>query len=233
MCPWDEDLYDKRLLEVDASPLMRPIDDFLPNFGLLILKPGPFTMEQTRAGFHGRFSASHCCLQPFFLKQYEKKISFSIQDNFRYASENQPAKKNVVKLITNHGGKQAWWQHICIYFYHQMVQDFGQELKGEPINPLAMRRTPSRPKKKRNKANDKLTSRNMLPRNLTTVKCKIYGNFWHNSRACKGKTLADQQFSKGSNKTRKQKRASTKEAPTILTQGSQAPQTQDTTRLDM
>ncbi|XP_058775575.1 uncharacterized protein LOC131649839 [Vicia villosa] len=116
--------------------------------------------------------------------------------------------------------------------------------EGEPINPPVMRKAPGRPKKKRNKANDEPTSSNVLPRNLTTVKCKSCGNFGHNSRTCKGKTAADRQFPKGSNKTmkqkktlnkggnktKKQKKASTTEAPTVLTQGSQAPQTQETSR---
>ncbi|XP_058726237.1 uncharacterized protein LOC131597563 [Vicia villosa] len=114
--------------------------------------------------------------------------------------------------------------------------------EGEPINPPVMRRAPGRPKKKRNKANDEPTSSNMLPRSLTIVKCKSCGNFGHNSRTCKGKTAADRQLPKGSNKnkkqnkastkggnkTKKQKKASTTEAPTVLTQGSQAPQTQET-----
>ncbi|XP_058783420.1 uncharacterized protein LOC131658103 [Vicia villosa] len=114
--------------------------------------------------------------------------------------------------------------------------------EGEPINPPVMRRAPGRPKKKRNKANDEPISSNVLPRNLTTVKCKSCGNFGHNSRTCKGKTAADRQLPKGSNKTKKQKKtlnkggnktkkqknASTTEAPTLLTQGSQAPQTQET-----
>ncbi|XP_058746340.1 uncharacterized protein LOC131619237 [Vicia villosa] len=116
--------------------------------------------------------------------------------------------------------------------------------EGEPINPPVMRRAPGRPKKKRNKSNDEPNSSNVLPRILTTVKCKSCGNFGHNSRTCKGKTAADRQLPKGSNKTKKQtkasssentrtkkqKKSSTDEAPTVLTQGSQAPLTQETTR---
>lgn len=43
--------------------------------------------------------------------------------------------------------------------------------KREPINPLVMRRDLGRPKKKRYKANNKPSSSNMMPRNLTMVKC--------------------------------------------------------------
>lgn len=103
----------------------------------------------------------------------------------------------------------------------------------EPINPPVKRRALGRPKKKRNKANDEATSSNVLPMNLTTVKRKSCGNFGHNLRTYKGKTTVDRQFPKGNNKTKKQKKTSTKEAHTVLTQGSQAPKTQETTRLDM
>lgn len=57
---------------------------------------------------------------------------------------------------------------------------------------------------------------NVLPSNLIIVKCKIYGIFGHNSRTCKGKTITDRQFFKGSNKTKKQKKTSTEESPTVL-----------------
>ncbi|XP_058765308.1 uncharacterized protein LOC131638780 [Vicia villosa] len=97
---------------------------------------------------------------------------------------------------------------------------------GEMINPPVMRRAPGRPKKKRNRANDEPTSSNVLPRNLTTVKCKSCGTLGHNSRTCKGKTAADRKLAKGSSKAKKQKK--TKESHTVLTQGSQAPQTQET-----
>lgn len=60
----------------------------------------------------------------------------------------------------------------------------------------------------------------MSPRNLIKIKCKNYGNFGHNSRTCKGKIAADQQFPKGCNKTKMQKKGSTKEEPAIFTQGS-------------
>ncbi|KAI5416955.1 hypothetical protein KIW84_041812 [Lathyrus oleraceus] len=46
---------------------------------------------------------------------------------------------------------------------------------GEIINPPVTRRASGRPKKKRNRANDEPTSSNVLPRNLTTVKCKSCG----------------------------------------------------------
>lgn len=97
----------------------------------------------------------------------------------------------------------------------------------EPINPIVMRRTLGRPKKKRSKANDKLSSSNVLPRHLTNVKCKNYGSFWNNSRTYKGKIVADRQLPKGINKEKKQKKGSTQVPPTILTQGSQASQTQE------
>ena len=56
-------------------------------------------------------------------------------------------------------------------------------------------------------------------------KCKKCGTLGHNSRTCKGKTAADRKLPKGSNKARKQRK--TKESPTVLTQCSQAPQTQE------
>src|ERR1051325_862897 len=96
---------------------------------------------------------------------------------------------------------------------------------GEMINPPIMRRAPDRPKKKRNRANDEPTSSKVLPRLLTTVKCKKCGTLGHNSRTCKGKTAADRKLPKGSNKARKQRK--TKESPTVLTQCSQAPQTKE------
>lgn len=78
--------------------------------------------------------------------------------------------------------------------------------QGEPINPPIMRRAPSRPIKKRNKANDEPRSTNVLPRNLTTAKCKRCENFGHNSRTCKGKTIADQNLPKGSNKEKNKRK---------------------------
>ncbi|CAL5188052.1 unnamed protein product [Lathyrus oleraceus] len=99
--------------------------------------------------------------------------------------------------------------------------------QGEPVNLLVMRGAPSRQKKKRNKANDGPSSSNVLPRHLTTVKCKSCGNFGHNLRTCKAKTMVDRQLPKGINKANKQNRDSIKEPPTVLTQVSQAPQTQD------
>lgn len=75
--------------------------------------------------------------------------------------------------------------------------------QGEPINPPVMRRAQGKPKKKRNKANDEPCSSNILSRNLTTVKCKNCGIFWNKSRMRKGKTTADRQFSKVSNKAKK------------------------------
>ncbi|CAK8565913.1 unnamed protein product [Lathyrus sativus] len=47
-----------------------------------------------------------------------------------------------------------------------------------PISPPVMRRSISRPKKNRNKANDESRIRNTLPRTLQTVKCKKCGSFW-------------------------------------------------------
>lgn len=91
---------------------------------------------------------------------------------------------------------------------------------GEIIHPPIIRRVIGRPKKKRNKANDEPSSTNVLPRNLTIVKCKSCGILGHNSRTCKGKIVADRQLAKNSNKAKKQRKTSTKESPTVLIQGS-------------
>lgn len=100
---------------------------------------------------------------------------------------------------------------------------------GPRLYPPVMRRVMGRPKMKRKKANDEPTSSNMLPKNLTIVKCKSCENFGHNSRMCNGKMTADWRLLKGCNKAKTQKTRSTKEAPTVLMQGSQVPQTQETT----
>lgn len=52
-----------------------------------------------------------------------------------------------------------------------------------------MRRAPGRPKKKINRDNDEPTSSNVLPRNLTTVKCKSCGTLGTIQEFAKGKQL--------------------------------------------
>ncbi|KAI5444874.1 hypothetical protein KIW84_013231 [Lathyrus oleraceus] len=126
---------------------------------------------------------------------------------------------------SNVSGNQASRQLICTLSCHLMAQDPGLLQMGK-INPPVMRRAPGRPNKQINKANDETTSRNVLIRNLTTIKYKNCGILGHNSRTCKGKTAMDRQLVKGSNKVtkaKKQRKSSTKEADTVLTQGSQAP----------
>ncbi|CAI8614440.1 unnamed protein product [Vicia faba] len=78
------------------------------------------------------------------------------------------------------------------------VEESEEIYNGESINLPVMRRALDRLKKKINKANDEPSSSNILPRSLTTVKCKSCRTFGHNSRTCKGKTSADRQLLKGS-----------------------------------
>lgn len=101
---------------------------------------------------------------------------------------------------------------------------------GGKINSPVIRRALGRPKKKINNANDETTSSNVLPKNLITIKCKNCEILGHNSRTYKGEIMTDWQLAKGSNKVtkaKKQRKTSTKESTTMLTQGSQAPHTQE------
>lgn len=91
-------------------------------------------------------------------------------------------------------------------------------------------------RRRKKHGNDEPTSSNVLPKNLTTIKSKNYGILRHNSRTCKGKIATDRQLVKGSNKVtkaKKQRKTSTKESSTVLTQWSQAPQTQETNSWNM
>ncbi|GAU50378.1 hypothetical protein TSUD_368580 [Trifolium subterraneum] len=104
------------------------------------------------------------------------------------------------------------------------------------INPPRMRRAPGRPKKQRNKSNDEPKNSKILPRYLKTVECKKCKKLGHNMRTCKGKTAAYREIPKGGNKKQKSKKKTRagessqapqpqgSQAPTVLSQGSQAPQ---------
>jgi len=82
----------------------------------------------------------------------------------------------------------------------------------EHINPPAMRGSAGRPKKLRKKSNDEPVCNGnvagnggVLPRQLKTVKCMKCNKYGHNSRTCKGKSVADRQLPKGANKQKKTK----------------------------
>lgn len=68
------------------------------------------------------------------------------------------------------------------------------------INPLAMRKAISRPKKMRNKVNDEIRNPYMLPIKLTIIICHKCEAIRHNKRSCKGKRAADRAIPKGGNK---------------------------------
>lgn len=68
------------------------------------------------------------------------------------------------------------------------------------INPLAMRKAISRPKKMRNKVNDETRNPYVLPIKLTIIICHKCGAIRHNKRSCKGKRAVDRAIPKGGNK---------------------------------
>lgn len=130
-----------------------------------------------------------------------------------------------MKVINNLG----YVRIKCMWYHHP---EFSFECELRPLNNDAnvlkfvedmnnMRRASGRPKKKRDMANDEPTSSNLLPKFLTTIKCKNCGILGYNSRTCKGKTTENRQLAKGSNKVtkaKKQRKASTKDSATVLTQ---------------
>src|ERR1051325_5854126 len=71
------------------------------------------------------------------------------------------------------------------------------------INPPLMRREIGRPKKMRNKSNDKPRNPHVLQRTLATVTCKKYGALGHNKRSYKGKRVADRAIPVSGNKNAK------------------------------
>lgn len=68
-----------------------------------------------------------------------------------------------------------------------------------PVSPPMMRREIGRPRKMRNKTNDKSRNPYIMPRRFANVTCKKYGQVGHNKRSCKGKRVADRIIPKGDN----------------------------------
>ncbi|XP_004492078.1 uncharacterized protein [Cicer arietinum] len=108
----------------------------------------------------------------------------------------------------------AYWKTNFLTCYSYIVMPSNgpklwQASNVEHINSPIMRRSPGRPKKKRNKSNDKPKGSKILPRQFVAVKCKNCRKLDHNTRTCKGKNAADREIPKGGNNVNKTKKAKT------------------------